>query len=170
MQNKLTEKIPIKDWDKLISALNGSAGFDADGTLPELGDGESTDPLMVVGNDGKAKKIGVKTLFGNKNIRGSGNIDLYMHRLTFTDTSGYLSNCHLVIYSSNNLNCDSLTDLKTLLGNTFILPCSGLGQSGPDAYWTVYCIHYSTGILTSRGGSDNIPWDEITVTDTVTTI
>ena len=69
----------------------------------------------------------VKTLFGNQSIVGSGNIDLYMHRIKATainslDSSYFL----LVIISSNNLTVDSLTDLKTLLGNTFEYPVSGV--------------------------------------------
>lgn len=57
-----------------------------------------------------------KTLFGNQNILGKGNIDLFKHNIK--GTSGN-STFYLRIYSSNNLKANSLTDLKTLLGATF---------------------------------------------------
>lgn len=57
-----------------------------------------------------------KTLFGNQNIVGQGNIDLFKHSI-----KGVLGNStfYLRIYSSNNLQANSLTDLKTLLGDAF---------------------------------------------------
>lgn len=65
----------------------------------------------------------VKTLFGNKSIYGSGNIDLYKHdiEVTFSGQNfGVGANVHIIVYSSKNTVVDSLTDLKTLLGNTFM--------------------------------------------------
>lgn len=54
----------------------------------------------------------VKTLFGNQSIYGSGNIDLYRHQLTLFNRADeqYI----LIVYSSSNLNVDSVTDLTTL--------------------------------------------------------
>lgn len=131
MQNKVLNEVTIDQMDDLIKAVKGgSSGFDTDGSLPELADGEVTDPLMAVGNDGKAKKLGVKTLFGKHNIRGSGNIDLYKHYITITipydvGDGSYNFYLHCEFYSSNSLICDSLTDLKTILGNTFIIAVYG---------------------------------------------
>lgn len=54
----------------------------------------------------------VKTLFGNQSIIGSGNIDLYRHQMTLTNTSGVAVD--YVVYSSNNLKCDSPQDFVTV--------------------------------------------------------
>lgn len=78
----------------------------------------------------------VKTLFGNQSIVGTGNIDLYRHNIKFTATSpaGVI---RFVIISSKNIKVDSLTDLKTLLGNTFEYPANGvMGGQGIRFYVT----------------------------------
>ena len=68
----------------------------------------------------------VKTLFGNQSIVGVGNIDLYRHNICFTSTnSDLLVKIRFIVISSNNIKVDSLTDLKTLLGNTFTYPVNG---------------------------------------------
>lgn len=172
MQNKVLNEVSIEQMDDLIKAIKGgSASFDEDGSLPELEDGEVTDPLMAVGNDGRAKKLSVKTLFGKHNIRGSGNIDLYKHIITFSDIDAYIINCWLIIYSSDQLKCDSLTDLKTLLGNTFSCGLNGLMQTGPESYYIIYGLDYSDGILyTNLTNKLNIEWSKLTITDTVTTV
>lgn len=64
----------------------------------------------------------VKTLFGNKSIVGTGNIDLFNHDIKIVGTDPSINvpyEVHVFKTSSNNFNVDSLTDLKTLLGNTF---------------------------------------------------
>lgn len=64
----------------------------------------------------------VKTLFGNQSIAGSGNIDLFNHDIKITGTDPSINatyEVHVFKTSSKNLKVDSLTDLKTLLGNTF---------------------------------------------------
>lgn len=71
----------------------------------------------------------VKTLFGNQSIHGSGNIDLYRHRIKFSTTSNVI--ILFTVISSKNLIVDSLTDLKTLLGNTFEYPVSGTAVGTP---------------------------------------
>lgn len=58
----------------------------------------------------------VKTLFGNQSIIGTGNIDLYRHQMTLTDSEG--TSIFFDTISSSNLNCDSLQDLTTLLKAT----------------------------------------------------
>lgn len=74
-----------------------------------------------------------KTLFGNQNIVGSGNIDLYRHHINYIEASGSpIINIYVDIYSSKNILVDSLTDLKTLLGDTFQIQIYGniVGPSG----------------------------------------
>ena len=54
----------------------------------------------------------VATLFGNQSIVGGGNIDLYVHYLSFTINSKIY---YGVVYSSNNLVVDSVQDLTTIM-------------------------------------------------------
>ena len=90
------------------------------------------------GNRSIICKDNLKTLFGNKSIVGLGNIDLYRHVITFTPSNMSVGGgIRLVVYSSNNLKVNSLTDLKTLLGNTFEYPANGSFKNteSPLAYY-----------------------------------
>lgn len=117
----------------------------------------------------------VKTLFGDKNIVGTGNIDLYEHNLTITftpDLGGYDPlTVYAKILSSNNLNIDSLTDLKTVLGNTFNEPLYGGKQIessdyGVGLYMTEIALYWQL-----NGHSIQYKtWANVVITDTVTTI
>ena len=97
-----------------------------------------------------------KTLFGNRSVVGQGNIDLFKHSI-----KGVLGNStfYLRIYSSNNLQANSLTDLKTLLGDTF--EESVTGSNGIMAI-TNEKVLYENGTDASIAG--------YTITDKVTTI
>lgn len=64
----------------------------------------------------------VKTLFGDKSIYGTGNIDLYAHDITITKGTG---KAFLTVYSSKNTNINSLDVLKTIAGATFTKSCTG---------------------------------------------
>lgn len=84
-----------------------------------------TDAKLHMMHDGIPIGDGIKfkTLFGNKSVFGTGNIDLYIHNIVLwrDDHSPYVINnaqfgVFLTIISSNNLVCDSLTHLNTLLG------------------------------------------------------
>ena len=67
----------------------------------------------------------VKTLFG-KSIFGTGNIDLYRHNICFTSTDqDKMVKIRFIVISSKNVNVNSLANLKTLLGNTFVYPVNG---------------------------------------------
>lgn len=112
-----------------------------------------------------------KTLFGNKSIVGSGNIDLYQHVIKITGGDVPYSDCYayLTIVSSKNLNVDSLTDLKTLLGNTFEYPATGY-----DLYNLAYVYKVTQdGIIgtNSEGISVSLSFADMTeFIDTVTTV
>lgn len=105
-----------------------------------------------------------KTLFGNKSIVGTGNIDLYQHNIKFQSSTNII--VMFTVISSKNVIVDSLTDLKTLLGNTFEYPVSGTAQGTPimainqTGYSTVYDYYKGDWITYPTG----------TWTDTVTTI
>lgn len=101
-------------------------------------------------------EIKVKTLFGNQNILGKGNIDLFKHSIKGTAGN---STFYLRYYSSNNLKVNSLTDLKTLLGPIF--EESVTGSNGIMAIT-------ETKVLFEDGTSASI--SGYTITDQVKTI
>lgn len=112
---------------------------------------------------------GVKTLFGNKSILGSGNIDLYQHvikgqALNGGSWGGSPTEFMLTVISSKNLKVDSLTDLKTLLGNTFEHPATGYYDGNTTAIWKIdqaYAYDVENTVFTLAS---------FTFTDTVTTV
>ena len=72
----------------------------------------------------------LKTLFGNKSLLGTGNVDLYTHYITLETPQSalqqYSGTLILRVVSSSNIPVDSLTDLNTLLHNTEkTIDCSG---------------------------------------------
>ena len=74
----------------------------------------TTESVNIAVNNLKFKK-----LFGNT-IKGSGNIDLYHHEISYGIISeGLTIQVNFEHYSSKYLKADSLTDVKALLGNTF---------------------------------------------------
>lgn len=113
----------------------------------------------------------VKTLFGNQSIVGSGNIDLYQHNICYTSTdSDKVVKIRFIVISSKNLVVDSLTDLKTLLGNTFTYPVNGANSTNNQSIYEIT----ETGF--KSGTSGYVLYDTVTAypagtwTDTVTTI
>lgn len=116
---------------------------------------QGQNPVLNSGN--------VKTLFGDKSIYGNGNIDLYRHVIEATSaTAG--AKFMLVIISSKNVKIDSLTDLKTVLGNTFTYQVTGGETNNLNALWkldqaNVYDIEDNAFSLSS-----------FTFTDIVTTV
>lgn len=115
---------------------------------------------------------GVKTLFGNESIVGTGNIDLYRHHILCSTPNEGIK-VLITVISSKNLKVDSLTDLKTLLGNTFECPCTGYARS----------LNKSLAICNEKGflpidiwlyvidPTPDIPWSNIeSIVDTVTPI
>ena len=130
-----------------------------------------TFPTNTYGEHTVLTSKNVKTLFGNKSIVGSGNIDLFRHHIQCQQGSavGY-GHIDIDIISSKNLKVDSLTDLKTILGDTFRYPAFGQGngnsymvlgvnQNGPLGYPT-------DGIVIETQYS----WTNWTFTDDVKTV
>lgn len=114
----------------------------------------------------------LKTLFGNQSLVGTGNIDLYRHKIAYFsithDILGYST-----FYSSKNLQCSSLTDLKTLLGDNFniaVYPISGILLNN----WIPLSLdnsHMMILDITNGAVTTNlIGYDSFTITDAVTTI
>ena len=116
--------------------------------------------------DDSIANIPLKTLFGNQDIRGTGNIDLYRHNIRIkVGVSGFGAEIYFTYYSSNNLRVDSLTDLKTLMGDTFVESVSGNTL-------TSLPVQYITESAFNVQGQ-NYTWasmTSITITDGVKTI
>lgn len=112
----------------------------------------------------------VKTLFGSQSIIGTGNIDLYKHQLTL-NYDGEYKTLSLIVYSSSNLNVDSLQDLTTLLkpnSNTLYFGNTTTSVT-PYTFQIIYDNNvWKTGPISEEVGKPN---NNITsVSDIVTTI
>lgn len=153
----LTEKV---SQNGNTTEIGGNAEIDGNlqvnGTIKQ-----GKNPVLTSGN--------VKTLFGNKSIYGSGNIDLYQHvikgqALNGGSWGGGAVEFMITVISSKNLKVDSLTDLKTLLGNTFEYPATGYYEGNVTSIWMISQSHASDNDGTNFG------LEAFTFTDTVTTV
>ena len=70
----------------------------------------------------------------------------------------------LTVISSNNLKVTSLTNLKTLLGNTFEYPATGYYEGNMTSIWKI-----NESVATDSEGT-NFGLNEFTFTDTVTSV
>ena len=111
-----------------------------------------------------------KTLFGNKNIVGSGNIDLYRHIVELKINIGEGVTAYAVIISSKNLIIESLADLKTVLGNTFNYPIQGFGQTASSEGTLAYLMTDHTVYCKTNYTPIQVTWANVTISDTVTTV
>lgn len=114
----------------------------------------------------------VKTIFGNQSIYsadGTGNIDLYKHHLT---VNGYGYDFYGDFYSSKSLQCDSLTDLKTILGNTFKLQMYGAASTGAlgNGWYMAMYLDENALHLAGSNGTNSIQYENLTIADEITTI
>lgn len=87
-----------------------------------------TFPISVYGSHEVLTDKYVKKIFG-KSIVGSGNINLYRHVIHFHTND--FEDILFTVISSKDIVVNSLTDLKTLLGNTFEYPVSGTRTAEP---------------------------------------
>ena len=78
----------------------------------------------------------------------------------------FTGNAYIDIISSNNLTVASVTDLKTLLGDTFITNCYGFANVEAEGQKIVFEANQNS--ISCQGYQ--IPWSAVTITDTVTTI
>ena len=70
----------------------------------------------------------------------------------------------LSVISSNNIKVNSLTTLKTLLGNTFEYPATGYYEGNMTTIWKI-----NQSVATDNEGT-NFGLEEFTFTDTVTSV
>ena len=114
----------------------------------------------------------VKTLFGNQSIYsadGTGNIDLYKHHLT---VNGYGYDFYGDFYSSKSTQCDSLADLKTILGNSFKLQMYGAASTGAlgSGWYMAMYLDENALHLAGSNGTNSIQYENLTIADEITTI
>ena len=112
-----------------------------------------------------------KTLFSNhQSIVGQGNIDLYKHHVKISTNSGtYSYDFYTDIISSQNFPINSLTDLKTYLGNEFTKDIYGEGKEDNDKTIGIYMTQIAVNYL-QAGSLHAHSISTATITDTVTTI
>lgn len=125
----------------------------------------------VTSLNGQTGALTTKTLFGTNSILGTGNIDLYKHVINFSFED---NNFNMVVYSSKSLTVESLTDLKTLIGEYVTEKVSGLVYDGASSsYYPVVTINMETlevFYVHTRNGLLAMSLSDYTITDTVTTI
>lgn len=111
-----------------------------------------------------------KTLFGSQSIVGTGNIDLYKHHVKLSTNSGtYSYEYYTDIISSQNFPIESLTDLKTYLGDKFTKDIYGEGTEDTDTTIGIYITQAAIKYL-QAGSLHAHSISTATITDTVTTI
>ena len=112
-----------------------------------------------------------KTLFSNhQSIVGQGNIDLYKHHVKISNNSGtYSYEYYTDIYSSQNFPIESLTDLKTYLGDEFTKDIYGEGTEDTDKTIGIYMTQAAIKYL-QAGSLHAHSISTATISDTVTTI
>ena len=124
-----------------------------------------------------------KTLFGNKSLLGTGNIDLYTHYIKLETAqsaiSQYSGTMILRVVSSSNLPVDSLEDLNTLLHNTEkTIDCSGFfTRTAEGKTFNIFKLDWKGSVANSTFGyiGEGLAEDEsmslfTTATDVVETI
>lgn len=113
----------------------------------------------------------VKTLFGNQSIVGTGNIDLYRHNILFTSTDlDNLVKIRFTVISSKNIIVDSLTALKTLLGNTFTYPVNGANSTKSQSIYEITETGFKSGETPYVLYDTVTPYSTGAWSDTVTTV
>lgn len=101
---------------------------------------------------------------------GGGNIVLYRHEIAYTNINGDIFG-YSTLYSSKNLQCGSLSDLKTLLGDNFHIAAYPVSDFIINS-WIPLSLDNSHMMIFVHGSVDmnKLGYDAFTITDTVTTI
>lgn len=127
----------------------------------------------VTSLNGQTGALTTKTLFGTNSILGTGNIDVYKHVINFTDADGDAF-FNMIVYSSKSLVVDSLTDLKTLIGDYATENVSGFVYDGASSlYYPATKVDTETlevFYVHPQNGLGSVTLSDYTITDTVTTI
>lgn len=121
--------------------------------------------------NGQTGALTTKILFGTNSILGTGNIDIYKHVINFTDGYTFFN---MVVYSSESLVVDSLTNLQILIGDAATENVSGFVYDGASSLFypvfkvdtetlEVYYVHQQQGLA-------SVTLSDYIITDTVTTI
>lgn len=97
---------------------------------------------------------------------------IYKHKIAYTNINGDIFG-YSTFYSSNNLQCGSLTDLKTLLGDNFNIAVYPISDYLINNWIPLSLDNSHMMILDITGETANtnvLGYNAFTITDTVTTI
>lgn len=102
-------------------------------------------------------------------IHTDGGGTVYRHTLT---VNGYGTDFYAVLYLSRSEKIENLAILKSVLGDTFILPISGAISSGALGAGYYIATYLDENALNVSNTTDvkTINYDVITITDTVTAV
>lgn len=104
----------------------------------------------------------------------AGGGKIYRHILNITNNANNTNsiNLNMEIISSKDLNIDSLTDLKTILGSTFKFPVSGYVKRSTETIYSsaAYISQAQIYYVDNATGYYNTPLTNVTYTDTITEI
>lgn len=170
--NKLITSLSTGAGTLVCRDTNGCSLIECDGTNEkQIANKKYVDEAIAGANPQT-----FKTLFGNQSIVGTGNIDLFKHHVKFeyTSSTGVVYTYYTDILSSQNFPIDSLTDLKTYLGNEFTKDIYGWATrtDGKNTYIGIavtqaQIIYHST---LNPEFTEFIGINNFTISDTVTTI
>lgn len=136
--------------DSKLEGYNASIPTDLLASVNELKLQHDTTPL--------GEGVLFKTLFGNKSLLGTGNIDLYTHYITLETAQSalqqYSGTLILRVVSSSNIPVNSLPALNTLLHNTEkTIDCSGFfTRTAEGKTFNIFKIDWKGSVANSTFG------------------
>ena len=143
-KNVLYYRCKVQNYEMMFVGFILSSDFTKIGQYHVLGadliyaTGEGV--LVDKGKTDFLNSTAFKTIFGNQSLVGTGNIDLYKHHVFINFTDGDSNNVFFDFISAKNVVCDSFTDLKTVLGNTFTVQAYGSLAIYQEGINTAYFI------------------------------
>lgn len=139
--------------------------------LTPIGVSYYTFEVGAPGNRSIICKDNLRTIFDKQSLVGYGNIDLYRHNIVFTSADqDLIVKIRFIVISSKNIKVDNLTDLKTLLGNTFTYPVNGANSTNNQSIYEITETGFKSGATPYVLYDKVTPYPAGTWTDDVKTI
>lgn len=133
--------------------------------------GPNVDMFYLPDKTGKlTSEDSFKKVFG-KRLVGSGNIDLFIHNICFTSSDqDKIVKIRFTVPSTNYLEVNSLTDLKTLLGPTFTYPVNGAYATNNSSVYEITETGFKAGVQQYALYDQIITYPAGTWTDTIMSV